>query len=107
MKWFSLLLVFSLFSFAHAGESEAFTETDKQAFADAYVKVSQIQQKYQAQVQPDASEADIQQLTQAAQTEMVEAIEAQEGIDVEKYNQILVALESNTSLREGIQKLLQ
>lgn len=92
---------------APAEQDMDFSDGEKEAFVKVYTKVNQIQQKYQAQLKPDATATDVEQVTQKAQTEMVEAINKEEGIDVNLYNRIVLALESSTDLRNELQQKMQ
>lgn len=117
MKWLSLALALSLSTATYAQTAPIpeqtptaevkLTNNDKEAFVAAYGKVAVIQEKYSQQLTEKSTPEEINKVTQAAQGEMADVITKQEGIDIPKYNQILVALETDQKLREEIQKKLE
>jgi len=73
------------------------------AVAEAYIEVYEINQSYKSKIEaaPTAGEAD--QLQQAANQEMVDAIENAENVSVSEYNDIIQALGEDDELRERLQ----
>lgn len=109
MKWlvFSVTLLFSSAIWAQAQPVDTnFSKKDKEAFVKVFGKINEIQVKYQSKITPDGAKNEVESITQKAQAEMAEAIDKQEGIDINLYNRIVFALEKDSSLREELQKEL-
>lgn len=120
MRFFLLLTLILPFSLLASGEkpmttSETiqietrtdFTDAEKIAFAQAYMKVNQIQQTYRAQLDPEMTEEQMQQVATKANKEIEAAIDGQENMNTTTYRQILMALEGNQELLQDIQNRLE
>lgn len=90
-----------------AQESLEFTPEQKDAFVAAYAQVSGIQQEYQAQINSEMDQQEMQQLADQANQRIETAIDSQENMNTDTYRQILVALETDQELLNAIQTRLQ
>jgi len=80
--------------------------------AKAYVEVLDIQEEYRPRIESSQSAEEAQRLQQEAEEEMVQAIEAQEGVTLEVYNTTIERAtqsdpELGARLREHVQRELQ
>lgn len=76
------------------------SEGDLDKAANAYVKVGQIQEGIQQELQQAGDDKQkVQELQTKANAAMVKAVEA-EGLDAERYNQILQAVRTDKDLSE-------
>lgn len=111
----SFSLIFSTQAFSQeapppapqAAKAVELTSKDKDAFVKVYGKIQTIQQKYTNQLNDKSTPEEVNKVSQTAQAEMAETINKEKDIDIPKYNQILMALESDQKLREEIQEKLQ
>ncbi len=87
--------------------SAGFSEETLTSFVDAAMQVQAVQQDYMAQIEAAPEDAEKQALVQEAQTEMASAVEETEGMDVQTYNEIGQAAQTNPELNERILAMLQ
>ncbi|WP_335949518.1 DUF4168 domain-containing protein [Salipiger bermudensis] len=87
--------------------STGFSEDELTSFVDAAMEVQAVQQDYMAQIEAAPEDAERQALVQEAQQEMANAVEETEGMDVQTYNEIGQAAQSNPELNERILAMLQ
>lgn len=73
------------------------------AVAEAYIEVYQINQSYKSKIEAAQTAGEADQLQQAANQEMVDAIENAENVSVNEYNDIIQALGEDDELRERLQ----
>ncbi|WP_420468529.1 DUF4168 domain-containing protein [Panacagrimonas sp.] len=76
---------------------------DKQidAFAQAQGRVTEISQKWQAQIDGTETEAEMQSVQEKARKEMVIAVQ-NSGLTLEQYNQIAMAAQNDAELQQRI-----
>lgn len=84
-----------------------FTDDQLEAFAVAFVEVSQIGQQYDQQLQNAEGDEEMMDLQMQAQEEMVTAVEGTDGISVDEYNAIYTALQSDPEVGERVQSMIQ
>jgi hypothetical protein len=83
-------------------QSSQVDEAKLDAVAKAYVEVAEIQNTYAPRIESARSAEEKQQLEQEAMQEMAQAIEDQEGVDVEEYNLIMTAAQTDDQLLEQL-----
>lgn len=79
-----------------------YTDSELETFVAAALEVSNVRREYTPRIQQADSEADQQALAEEAQAEMISAIEAVEGIDLETFNEIGQAAQQNEDLSARI-----
>ncbi len=84
------------------GEAPNVDEETLRSFAVATLEIQQISQTYQPQMQAAESQAQQQEIAQAANDEMVAAVEAVPGIDVDSYNAIAEAAQADPQMMQQI-----
>ncbi|MDO6587456.1 DUF4168 domain-containing protein [Salipiger sp. 1_MG-2023] len=84
-----------------------FSETELTSFVDAALSVQAVQQEYAARIEATPEAEDKQALVMRAQDEMVTAVEATEGMDVETYNEISAAAQADPALNERLMAMVQ
>lgn len=78
-------------------------EDDKlQSFAVAFLEVSKVTQEYQPKIAAAGTPEDQQKLQQEAGEKMVEVVNSSEGINVEEYNMIIQAAQTDPELAQRI-----
>ncbi len=114
LRTFSLLVVAALFAAPAAfGQVQPppqqqqppdieVTEAQLDAVADVYVEVAAIQAEYRQQFQAAENPEEANQLQAQMQQEMTQAIEENEEVDVETYDQIIRAAQVDEELRERL-----
>jgi hypothetical protein len=75
-------------------------------FVDAFVAVQQIREDFAARLQDVDSEAEAQAMQQEAQEEMISAVE-ENGLNVEQYNQVAMALQSDPAMMQRVQQMAE
>ncbi|WP_088622114.1 DUF4168 domain-containing protein [Oceanicola sp. 22II-s10i] len=88
-------------------EAADFSEAQLESFIEATVKIQELRDSFLPQIEAAASEEDKQALARQAQTEMQSAVEETEGLDVETYNQIGRAAQSDEGLNARLVAMLQ
>lgn len=76
------------------------------SFVDAFVAVQQIREGFAARLQDVDSEAEAQAMQQEAQEEMISAVE-EAGLNVEQYNQVAMALQSDPAMMQRVQQMAE
>lgn len=100
-----LALALSLPGAIHAGQhrpsdqGQVVSDGELENFARAYKKINDIRADYEARLRQVQDPQRAQELQQQAQIEMVRALE-EEGLTVEKYNAMFVAVQNNEELRQ-------
>lgn len=90
-----------------AKEAASFTDDQLQGFVEASNAVSDIRLDYMPKLQAATDEAEATELQMQAMTEMQEAVDGTENMDVDLYNQIGRAMQSNPEVEERIAALVQ
>jgi len=88
------------------GQAPAADEETLRSFAMATLEIQEISQTYQPQLEAAESEQEQQEIAQTANEEMVRAVEAIPGIDVDQYNAIAEAAQNNPEMMQQINTLL-
>lgn len=78
---------------------EVISDSELQAFAQANAKITDIRTSYESQLRVVQDPEQAKQLQQEAQQEMVTAV-SEEGLTVDRYNNILAAVQRNDNVRE-------
>ena len=86
---------------APAAAAQKFTDQELQSYAAAVVKVQDISAKWQDKLRTTKDPSASTEIQKQAETEAVAAVK-EEGLTVEKYNQIALATESDTELRNKV-----
>ncbi|MBB3656707.1 hypothetical protein FHX15_001935 [Rhizobium sp. BK650] len=73
-----------------------------EAFAVAYLQVDKVRQEYSAKIGATKDEAAKQKLQEEAKKQMVDTVEASNGISVEEYSSILTAAQSDPALAKKV-----
>lgn len=97
-----------LFALA-ASQSESAVDVSEEkleAVAKAYLQVFRIEQSYQPRIQGAQSPDEANQLQQAANQEMVEAIENEDDVTVNEYSEIMRAIGDDEELGERLQAVV-
>lgn len=81
--------------------SQNFSEEDLKSYAVAALQVQQINQNYQPQLQAAGSPEKKQAVQQEAMGKMVQAVQ-QEGLSVDKYNEISAAIQSDPQVADQV-----
>jgi predicted PurR-regulated permease PerM len=84
------------------GQAPNVDEDTLRSFAVATLEIQEISQTYQPQMEAAESQEQQQQIAQAANDEMVAAVEAVPGIDVESYNAIAEAAQADPEMMQQI-----
>ncbi|MFW6179389.1 MAG: DUF4168 domain-containing protein, partial [Desulfohalobiaceae bacterium] len=74
-------------------------------FASSYVQIQDIQQEYSDELSEMEDEEEAQKLQEKYTERMVDVVR-EEGLDVEEYNQIGQAMNSDNELREEIESMV-
>lgn len=92
---------------APAAPSADFSAEQLTAFVDAATQVQEVQQDYMAQIEAEAEPEGKQKLVEEAQSEMADAVNGTDGMDVNTYNQIGQAAQADPELNQRILAMLQ
>ena len=84
-----------------AAAAQSFTDQEIQSYASAVVKVQDISTKWQDKLRTAKDPSASTEIQKQAETEAVAAVK-EEGLTVEKYNQIALATETDTELRNKV-----
>lgn len=84
-----------------APAAASFTDQEIQSYASAVVKVQDISTKWQDKLRTAKDPSASTEIQKQAETEAVAAVK-EEGLTVEKYNQIALATETDTELRNKV-----
>ncbi|QLL63771.1 DUF4168 domain-containing protein [Sinorhizobium mexicanum] len=78
-----------------------------EAFAVAYLQVDKVRQEYSAKIEATPDQAAKEKLKNEASQQMVQAVEASNGISVEEYTSILTAAQNDPALAKKVQEKIQ
>lgn len=81
-----------------------FSDEELSQFVDLQDKIGDVRDDYVSRIEGADSEDEARELQQEAQTEMVQVIE-EAGMDVQEYNAIAVAYNSDPSIQERVDAL--
>jgi 2-oxo-4-hydroxy-4-carboxy--5-ureidoimidazoline (OHCU) decarboxylase len=84
-------------------EAQELDEASKEKFVVAYIKVHDIQTQYTVKLQDVTDQNEAQALQQAAQQEMISAVESS-GLSVTEYNEMTQIVASDPELQAEIQQ---
>lgn len=82
-----------------------FTEAELQKFVDVQQELDSIRQDYSARLEVVEDPAHAQQLQQEATQTMTQAI-LDEGLDIETFNQIVTAVQSDNDLLQRVMQMM-
>ncbi|EPX85427.1 DUF4168 domain-containing protein [Salipiger mucosus] len=85
----------------------SYSEAELESFVDAAMEVMELRASYMPRIQATESQEEQQSLMEEAQSEMMAAIEATEGMTVETYNEIGQAAQQNAELNERLVAMAQ
>lgn len=103
---------FHLKSTAHGSQHQAadprevISDSELEAFTKAYAKIQEIRLAYESRLAEVQDRQKAQQLQQQAQMEMFTAVEEQ-GLTVDRYNEIFAVISKNAAVREKFNKLFE
>lgn len=92
-----------------AGMEQQGAQIDPQTldrFVDAFVAVQHIREDFAERLQAVENESEAQAMQQEAQEEMISAVE-EKGLDVEEYNQVAMALQSDPAMMQRVQQMAE
>ncbi|HLS21571.1 MAG TPA: DUF4168 domain-containing protein [Paenalcaligenes sp.] len=81
------------------------TDEELERYIGAAQKVAAVAQEYQPQLEQASDDAARQQIMQEADEKMVAAVE-EDGLSVEEYNGISLAIQQDTELRNKVEQML-
>ncbi|EJT04826.1 DUF4168 domain-containing protein [Rhizobium sp. CCGE 510] len=84
------------------GAPTAVSDQKLEAFAVAYLQVDKVRQQYSEKIGATKDEAGKQKLQEEAKKQMVDTVEASNGISVEEYSSILTAAQSDPALAKKV-----
>lgn len=87
-------------------EQPTFTSQQKERFADAYLEIIEIQERYTADIEETESGEEARKLQEEANDKMVTAIE-DNGLSVPEYSEIANAMDMNPELRDEISSMIR
>jgi hypothetical protein len=79
---------------------------DMKSFANAQIQVSKVRQEYRTRLSNASTQDEQQALIQEMNEKLVAALK-DEGLSVEKYNEIFDAVQNDDALRERISDMMQ
>ena len=82
-----------------------FSDQELQQFAEAATDIQEISAQWEPRLQQAETQEEIEQVRQAANEEMVEAIE-DNGLSVEKYSEIYMSAQSDPELNERVNQYM-
>jgi len=88
------------------GQAPTVDDQTLRSFAMATLEIQEISQTYQPQLEAAQSPEEQQEIAQTANEEMVRAVEAVPGIDVDQYNAIAEAAQNDPQMMQQINTLL-
>ncbi|WP_418591721.1 DUF4168 domain-containing protein [Ponticoccus sp. (in: a-proteobacteria)] len=88
-------------------EAVDFSDAELQSFVEAASEIAEIRQEFAAQIQGAQDGETVKELQEQALTEMRAAIDATDGIDVEQYNAIGAASQSDSEVNERLTAMMQ
>lgn len=94
--------LFAMAAFQSDSAAEISDEKLK-AVASAYIQVFKINQSYKAKIEASQTTEEANELQQTANQEMIDAIESEENVTVNEYNEVIGALADDEELRERLQ----
>lgn len=77
------------------------------SFAQAYVQVAQIRQAYGARLQQAGTDQERRQIEVEANADMARAVDDTDGIDVDQFNTIIQAVQTDSDLADQINQRLK
>ncbi|MFW6139659.1 MAG: DUF4168 domain-containing protein [Spirochaetota bacterium] len=83
-----------------------FSEKELEKFAKAFIKIRDIQEEYSNALSEAENEQEAQELQGKYMDKMIKVVR-DEGLSVEKYNQITRALQSDPEIKEEIMELVE
>ncbi len=86
--------------------SAEISDSEIEAFVAVQGQIIQIQQTYNTQIAEATDEGQRQQIIEAANQEMIAAIQG-EGLSIELYNQILTEAQANPEVMQQIERATQ
>ncbi|AUC52020.1 hypothetical protein CDO87_01900 [Sagittula sp. P11] len=92
---------------APVAETASFTDEQLESFVTAAMAIVEIRQQYTAQIQAAEGEEAITDLQREAMTEMQAAITETENLDVETYNEIGEAVQTDKQVGERVAALVK
>ncbi|EBA09953.1 DUF4168 domain-containing protein [Sagittula stellata] len=92
---------------APATQTASFTDAQLESFVTAAMAIVEIRQDYTAQIQAAEGEDAITDLQREAMTEMQAAITETDNLDVETYNEIGEALQTDKQVGERVAALME
>lgn len=85
----------------------SFSQDQLEHFVDAAMDVAQVRDTYLPRIEAAGSDTEVQQLQKQAQSEMVQAVETTDGMDVETYTRIGQSAQNDPELGQKISMLIR
>ncbi|EAQ01740.1 hypothetical protein OB2597_14891 [Pseudooceanicola batsensis HTCC2597] len=85
----------------------SFSDAQLESFADATLKLQEVRSTYVPQLQNASDDAERQEIAQEANTAMVAAVRAADGITVETYNAISRLAQTDEELNQRLVSMVQ
>lgn len=92
---------------AATSETANFSDAELQSFVEAASDIAEIRQEFAAEIQGAQDGDQVKQLQEQALSEMRAAIDATDGIDVEQYNAIGAASQSDAEVNDRLTAMMQ
>lgn len=80
-------------------------DQELRTFTETHIEIEEVRAEIQAKMQEAEGRQEAQQIQQQANQQMMQIIEAEDDITVERYSQIASAVNGNAELRERFQQL--
>lgn len=87
-------------------EAPEVSESQINAFVEAYIAVSEVREDYTARLQEAEDQEQAQQLQQEANDAMTAAIE-DNGMSIEEYQEVAMAVNADADVREQVTTMLE
>jgi transcription initiation factor IIF auxiliary subunit len=87
-------------------EAPEVSESQINAFVEAYIAVSEVREEYTARLQEAEDQEQAQQLQQEANDAMTAAIE-DNGMSIEEYQEVAMAVNADADVREQVTTMLE
>ncbi len=95
------------FSAPAFAQQAGYDEATLEAFVTAAIAITQVEEEYTAQLAEATSEAEQQELIAAANEQIIGAIEATPGVDVDTYIEISQAAQADPELSQRLVSMAQ
>jgi len=102
LRCLALAVLLSLLAAGTVRAESDFAQAKLDAFVDAFIVVAGVVDRWQPRIEAAASEAQAQDLERQARGEMIDAIEAVDGITAAEYSAIAEAMDGDPTLSKRL-----